>query len=419
MSLKLNYSIIDTNILMAVEDYSALVESLQSPLILFEVLSELDGLKSAQGTKGFQARRAIRKIKENYKNFIFSDSRNFIGENSNQLKTDDVLIEVAKKLQKENNEPVLYTNDISMELKALSQGIKVENYYSIKEVGLGHKTVNLSEKEDDVILYLSSLGRDLEIGEYLIVMNYERLHSVYIKTGETSYDKIDKDISFGNNYGKIFAKDPYQLIAMDAMLNQQLVVLTGKAGTGKTLLALSKLLMDLETGEIDKIVIFTNPTKAKGSEELGFYSGDRQGKLLQNSIGGILASKLGSMAEVERLLLEEKIVVIPMSDIRGYEVSEHSALFISEAQNAQADLLQLAIQRVSSGQAIIEGDPFTQLDHWSYGGENNGMLKMIEVFKSYKGMERFDSFAHVHLNKIYRSEIAERASLMTSDDILE
>ena len=81
-------------------------------------------------------------------------------------------------------------------------------------------------------------------------------------------------------------------------------------------------------------------------------------------------------------------------------------------------LLQLAIQRGSGGITIVEGDPYSQLDHWSYGGENNGMLKLIEVFKGYKTLPRFEGFAHIHLDKIYRSGIAERASLMTSDDLL-
>lgn len=409
--------IFDANILMGTEDFEAmrsnfLTEPTDVAIITLEVLRELDGLKNADGRKGFQARRAIRKIKENYDNFEYQSIANVVLE---KLTTDELIIELAKR---SSGETIIVTNDIAMEVRARAQKLKVENYFEKKEVGKGHKTVELQVNDSKSILqFLSPLGADLEKGEYLIVNNHRRFVGAYVKIGDSSYERVD-EVIFNTDVGAVKAKDPYQLCAMDSLQNNDLTVITGKAGSGKTLLSISKLLDALDKGEIGKIVIFTNPTKARGSEALGFYTGDRNGKLMQNSIGAILSSKLGSVTAVENLIADETLIVMPMSDIRGYEVPHDAALYIPEAQNADADLLQLAVQRVTNGITIVEGDPYSQLDHWSYGGENNGMLKLIEVFKGYKTLPRFEGFAHIHLDKIYRSGIAERASLMTSDDLL-
>lgn len=401
-----NRLVFDTNILMATENFSKMLTDLNHEydnIILFEVLAELDNLKSKEGQKGMQARRAVRNIKAFIDKFTFCESE------SNEATTDSRIVDYAKK----HNATVI-TNDIAMELRSKALGVKTENYYEVKEIGRGYKEVELNEPKDTILTFLSPLGKDLEIGEYLIINRYGAPYAAYVKTGLTSYEVVPEQAFESVQSGKIVPLDLFQSCAFDSLNNNQLTFLTGKAGTGKTLISISKMVESLESGDVDKIVIFTNPTKARGAEQLGFYTGDRNMKLIQNSIGSILSSKLGSQMKLEEMIADETILIMPMSDIRGYEVPETAYLYISEAQNADADLLQLAIQRISGGPAIIEGDPYTQLDHWSYGGENNGMLRGIEVFKEYEGLERFPDFAHVHLPNIYRSKLAERADLMTN-----
>jgi len=404
--------IFDTNILMGTEDYKALVSEFNKdgkPYIALESLRELDSLKKSRDErKAKQSQRAIKKIRENIKEFEFVNLREALDYTPDSV--DDAIVNFAA-----TSETLLVTNDFAMEVIAEALGVDVSNYFEVKDVGKGWIEVDLElYNEKDIVKHLSLIGAELEVGEYLIVNNFKRNFGTYQKVGETSYKELE-ELAFENEFsGTVRAKNPQQLCAMNTLSTKQLTVITGSAGSGKTLLSISKMLDDLLNGAIQQIVIFTNPTKARGAEELGFYTGDRKAKLLQNSIGAILTSKLGPQI-LERYLEMEKILIMPMSDIRGYEVPGSATLYITEAQNADADLLQLAIQRGSTGDIIVEGDPYSQLDHWSYGGENNGMLRLIEVFKKYKHLPRFQDFGHVHLDKIFRSEIAERANLMTSE----
>lgn len=393
----------DTNILMATEDYATMILTIEADdyYILLETLEELDNLKGAEGRKGMQARRAIRKIKANLDafNIEYGDPEVKI------RKVDDKIVAFAKE-----HEMTLITNDIAMELRAIGQGVKTENYYETIEVGTGYKVFEVPDLfQGNIRTLLHEAGKELYPGEYVIFKRYEQLVEAYLKLENGSYEPIGRTEFTSEKGDTVKPKDLFQLCAMDSLKNNEFSVITGRAGTGKTLLSISCMLEALEKGEVSKIVIFTNPTKARGAESMGFYKGDRIEKLLQNSIGAILTAKLGSLFLLEEMIETEKIMIMPMSDIRGYEVPADAFLYISEAQNADVDLLQLAIQRASGGPIIIEGDPYSQLDHWSYGGENNGMLRAIEVFKG------FPLFAHVHLPNIYRSKIAERAAQMTEN----
>ena len=114
----------------------------------------------------------------------------------------------------------------------------------------------------------------------------------------------------------------------------------------------------LDKGQIDKIIIFCNTIATKNSAKLGFYPGSRDEKLLDSQIGNLLASKLGSRFEVERLIEEEKLVLLPFSDIRGYDTSGMNAgIYISEAQNLDITLMKLGLERIGSDCiCIIDGD---------------------------------------------------------------
>ena len=106
----------------------------------------------------------------------------------------------------------------------------------------------------------------------------------------------------------------------------------GPAGSGKTFLSLAFLLHKLEKNKIDKIIIFCNTVATKDSAKLGYYPGTRDEKLLDSQIGNLLISKFGGRYEVERMIEEEKLVLLPMSDIRGYDTSGMRAgVYISEA----------------------------------------------------------------------------------------
>ena len=129
---------------------------------------------------------------------------------------------------------------------------------------------------------------------------------------------------------------------------------------------------------------------------------------MQNSVGAMLVSKFGGdpMA-VDQLIQDGMLEILPFSDIRGFEVSESQIMYISEAQNLNVDLAKLAIQRCAEGAKIIlEGDPQTQVDHYSFEGNQNGLRRVIEVFEGTEG------FSHIYLPNIRRSKIADLAEKM-------
>lgn len=113
------------------------------------------------------------------------------------------------------------------------------------------------------------------------------------------------------------------------------------------------------------------------------------------------------MLEVERLVNDGKIVLIPAGDARGYEVPAHSGVYILESQNLDVVLLKMLLQRIGENCiTIVDGDRKTQTDLEAYEGENNGMQRMSEVFRG------TEVFGQVDLKNIYRSKISQIAENM-------
>ena len=182
----------------------------------------------------------------------------------------------------------------------------------------------------------------------------------------------------------------------------------GPAGSGKTYMSLGFLLSMLEKHRIDKIIVFCNTVATKDSAKLGYYPGSRDEKLLDSQIGNLLASKLGSKLEVERMMQEEKLVLLPLSDIRGFDTTGMRAgVYISEAQNMSVSLMKLALQRIGEDSiCIIDGDDKTQVDSVEFAGNNNGMRRASKVFRGN------DMYGEVELVNIHRSRIAALAEYM-------
>ena len=146
----------------------------------------------------------------------------------------------------------------------------------------------------------------------------------------------------------------------------------------------------------------------KDSARLGYYPGSKDEKLLDSQIGNLLISKIGSRIEVERLMKNEQLILLPMSDIRGYDTTGMSAgVYISEAQNLSVNLMKLALQRIGDDSiCIIDGDCKAQVDDNQYAGSNNGMRRVSQVFRGQS------IYGEVELQNIHRSEIGKLAELM-------
>lgn len=407
--------LIDTNILMSLESYDSLLARCEGKITIpMYVLEELDNLKNKEGDKGFKARRALRNIEkyaDDIEIYLPTDDeyRYFLPACWSTGKMDNEIINSAAILKSAGNQVKVLSNDLNVRLKCESVEIDAESYYEIIEINSGWLQVNLSE-EECLSLDDEAIASMLKTGQYLLVdeKNTGDLFAIYSKDNENKIRCVVPRHIYSSHFGRIEALDEFQMCAIDSLYKDNLTVITGKAGSGKTLLSLSYALQEVLSGKRSKLIIFANPVKTRGSEQLGYYPGDRTEKLMQNSVGAMLVSKFGGdpMA-VDQLIQDGMLEILPFSDIRGFEVSESQIMYISEAQNLNVDLAKLAIQRCAEGAKIIlEGDPQTQVDHYSFEGNQNGLRRVIEVFEGTEG------FSHVYLPNIRRSKIADLADKM-------
>ena len=181
------------------------------------------------------------------------------------------------------------------------------------------------------------------------------------------------------------------------------LMVIGSAGSGKTYLAMSKIMQDIENDR--KVYIFVNNQTVKGSQTFGLVKGDLKEKLLQSNIGAILSTKLGGELAVRLLLESNKIEVLPVEYIRGVSI-ENATAFFTEAQNLNRDLMRTIVERISDNSQLILDYDLRQIDLESAKGYNNGISRVLEVFKGY------EFFSHVMLEGNQRGEISTLGAMI-------
>ena len=273
----------------------------------------------------------------------------------------------------------------------------------------GYIDLFLSEEEmANFYSYPLTYSQDLLINQYINIYDNNKIRVDTLCWTGTEFRPL-KYKTFNSSWlGDIkpFKNDIYQAMAMDSLMNNKLTLIKGAAGSGKSLLSLGYLLYLLDKKDIDKIIIFCNPVATKNSARLGFYPGSRTEKLLDSQIGNFLLGKLGSRLAAEQLIEQEKLILLPFSDLRGFDTTGLKAgIYITEAQNLDIELVKLALQRVGEDCCIIlDGDTKAQVDLSEYEGINNGMKKVSEIFRN----QPF--YGEITLQQIHRSKIAELAN---------
>ena len=403
-------------------DTSALLEltsNVDKPIYISSItLKELENIKISNNKSEevkYKARRIIKQIDEHpelYRIHFYKEHMLDPIINADLPISDDMKI-LATAIDFDNNyhpdEVIFVSNDISLKNIAnlffgngCIQSIKLtSSYYS------GFKQVNMTEQQ--MAQYYENLNNNtynLKTNEYLLIANEDgQIVDSSCWTGQTH-----RPLKYGNYHSELlgelkpYKNDIYQQLALDSLQNNQMTMICGRPGSGKSLLALSFLFHLLDKGEIDRIIVFCNPVVAKNAAKLGFYPGTVNEKLLSSSVGNILSSKLGSFIIVEKLLREEQLILIPAGDARGYEVPANSGVYIMESQNLTKDLMRMLLQRVSDNcKVIIDGDYKEQVDMDIYAGNNNGMKAVSDVFSGES------IYGQVELQKIHRSTIADIA----------
>ena len=264
--------------------------------------------------------------------------------------------------------------------------------------------------DEEMALFYSNLCENrynLLTNQYLIVKNTNgEVIDKYRWDGEEHKGLWHKDIK-SMYFDKLKSKDVYQACAVDSIMSNTLTAISGKAGSGKSLLSLMVAMNLIERGVYDRIVVLFNPTKTRGAADLGSYPGTLEQKAMSNSIGNVLTTKFGDRYAVDILVQQNKLKLVSMADARGMEILDNEILWITEAQNTSVDLIKLCLSRMSSGaKAIIEGDYDSQLDNKAFEGSNNGLRRIITAFKGQK------EFGYVQLQNVWRSRIAQLCELL-------
>lgn len=382
-------------------------------------LNELENIKTS-GTKDEETKYASRKIlhlleenEDKYEVILYKESYSEDITKFNLPNTPDSKIVItAYHLFKTLNDDCLFlTEDLACKAIAHAIGLPVQFHKQEEDNYTGYLEKELTNLEladfySDILPYHKNIYNLLD-NQYLIIRNEENHIIDKYKWKGDEYLPVTFQKAESKMFGKVTPKngDIYQQLALDSLANNQFTVIKGPAGSGKDFLGLGYLFSLLEREKINKIYIFVNPVATRGAAKLGYLPGDKNSKILDSQIGNFLIGKLGDMEIVYQLIEKGLLVLMPVSDIRGVDLSgQKAALYITEGQNMSIDLMKLALQRVGNDTlVIINGDIDCQVDSSYYAGNNNGLRKTCEIFKGE------DYFGCVTLQKCYRSNIAEKA----------
>ena len=387
-------------------------------------LQELEDIKTANNKDAeikYSARKLLNILNENpeaYEIWVFKEDmlKPIIKKGFDHINNDLKILACAfdYDYKVHPDETVFVTNDLALKaiancffgedsIKSVNE-VQLDQYCGYKEITVDDETLAKFYEQSDYNHF------NLMVNQYAIL--YDCGGSLIDRvcwTGETHRRLNYKDF-WSHWFGTVrpLKGDTYQMLLADSLANNQITMVKGPAGSGKTYLSLGYLMHLLENHKIDKIIVFCNTVATKDSAKLGYYPGSRDEKLLDSQIGNLLASKFGGKIEVERLIQEEKLILLPLSDIRGYDTSGMRAgVYISEAQNMSVSLMKLALQRIGEDSiCIIDGDEKTQVDSVEFAGNNNGMRRASKIFRGN------DIYGEVILRNIHRSRIAELAELM-------
>lgn len=402
---------LDTNALLNLQE-NAFKENF---IIAQKTLEEIENIKSSANKDGeikYKARQISHLLNDNadsYEVIPYSpEIESIISEHYLDKSPDNIIL--ASASHHHRTEPIMVCTDdlncrfISSKIFNLpTKGVNEINLVKNLDEYVGYHDVALTDEEmSDFYCNIRDNVYDCLLNEYLIIRKSDGEVVDVMKWTVDGYKKVCNKTIKSTIFGdKVRPKDTYQACAIDSILSNTMTALSGKAGSGKSLISLISIMSLIETGKYDRLVIMFNPTKARGASDMGFYSGDAIEKAMQNSIGSILTTKFGDRFAVDMLIQQDKIRLVSMADVRGMEVRDNEILYISECQNTSVELLKLCLSRASSGcKIVIEGDYNSQVDSYMFDGSSNGLRRAIETFKGE------EEFGYVALPNIWRSKIA-------------
>jgi len=420
--------LLDTNVYMTSVEaiYSFGEHDIAIPTV---VLDEIDKHKHRQDLAGANARRLNRllddlrsvgslntgvKLKEGLGSVRVTEHHpNCIPIGLKSDSSDNKIIGAALTLLDHGLDVTVVSRDINLRVKCDAYGIACEDYELDKVVesademygGIEKRTVPC-ELIDSVYLGSGEIDDDsLFPNQYLVLSGLEDTK----KSALVRYNKQTKSLKrlnkrSGNNWG-FLPRNKEQEFALDALYDSavDVVSLVGRAGTGKTLLAIAAGLDQVTNPSKQttyRKLIVTKPIEPVG-KDIGFLPGTMEEKLLPwlAPIKDNLESLIGDKTAMEMYMEQGVIEIEAMTFIRGRSIS-NAFIIVDEAQNMTAHEIKTILTRVGEGTKIILTGDVQQIDNSYVDAESNGLTYVVEKFKPY------DITAHITLTKGERSRLA-------------
>ena len=316
---------------------------------------------------------------------------------------DTRILSVAKNLMAEGRQVVLVSKDLPLRVKASSLGIEAQEYLAelvsnsgwtgIEELNVGHSLIDE--------LYSSDFAEH-EAAHTLPVHTGILLHSE--KGSALARVSIDKRLQLVRGDRNIFGlhgRSAEQRIALDLLMDESIgiVSLGGRAGTGKSALALCAGLEAVMEKRLHKKVVIFRPLYPVGGQELGYLPGSEGEKMspwaqaVFDTLGALVSQDV-----IDEILSRGLVEVLPLTHIRGRSLHD-SFVIVDEAQSLERGVLLTVLSRIGQNSRVILTHDVAQRDNLRVG-RHDGVVAVVETLKGHP------LFAHVTLTRSERSPIA-------------
>ena len=427
--------VLDTSVIL--HNYNVLKEKRIS-IIPRCVLDDIKDFQEAQGDVGDNARNASYWLSKQleqmeYGNEINKDDYKIIFWKANDKRGhDEKILHVASEVkncgQFNDYDVVILTKSISLRVKAKCNNILSEDY---DDVGLiqtidGWRPLELTVDEMEMISSLNSQQKTFHIERKLNLAINEYVHCtfngqfcngmIYRHLRDGWFEKLDMK----PHLASIVPKSPEQIMIANSLVNQDipLVSMIGRAGSGKTLLAIAAGIQQVLIKHEYRKLIITRPIMPVG-KDLGYLPGDVNEKMAEwvrpfmnnieyimdtNSVKGknkIATGKVGALLKPEDC--KDFFEILPITYIRGSSISD-AFIIVDEAQNSTPSEMKTIITRVGQGSKLVLTGDVDQIDNRFLSRECNGLTMAIKKFWNH------DLYSHITLKNVERSKLADLAT---------
>jgi PhoH-like ATPase len=325
---------------------------------------------------------------------------------------DTRILSVALGLAAEGRDVTLVSKDMPLRVKAASVGLTADEYrhgQATDPTWMGMSELELSEEQVNQLYAGEALDLDEAAGlpcHTGLVIHSPRGSAL----GRVDPDKAVRLVRGDREAFGLRGRSAEQRIALDLLLDESIgiVSLGGRAGTGKSALALcAGLEATMERGRHKKVVVF-RPLYAVGGQELGYLPGSESEKMspwaqaVFDTLGAVVHGNV-----MEEVMARGMLEVLPLTHIRGRSLHD-SFVIVDEAQSLERNVLLTVLSRIGQGSRVVLTHDVAQRDNLRVG-RHDGVTAVIEALKGHP------IFAHVTLTRSERSPIAEVVTDLLED----